>query len=306
MRIVPLIDQGIKNSRWRLSSHGITIYVKRMKFSVLAKAAVLAAPILAALPGTGTTQAVVSSGQSFINAQLLAGERQPDGTRMAGLRMTLEPGWKTYWRSPGETGIPPQLDWSASTNIARIDMLWPRPEVFESFGYQTIGYSHQVVFPLHITPADPAQPVDLRLEAMIGVCKELCVLEHVELTETIAPDMQSSGYSQIMRAVRAVPQTGEAAGLVRAECRVTGAGKDRQLDLTLAFDQPLNEPVVLVEGTPEMWVHSLETTTRAGGADVTAAVTLGSETAWIDRSAFRITVLDGYMAAELQGCSAPG
>ncbi len=276
-----------------------------MKPHAFLRAALLAVPLLAAASGPGSSQAIVSSGQSFINAKLLPGEVQPDGSRMAGLSMTLEPGWKTYWRYPGETGIPPQMDWSGSANIAEVEVLWPRPEIFMSFGYQTVGYSERVVFPLRITPTDPTLPMDLRLEGMIGVCKEVCVLEHLDLAETIAPDHKGARYRQIKRAMRAVPKPAVETGLVRAECRISGAGKDRNFDLNLAFETPLNDPVVLVEGGPGLWVHGVETRAEDGLAEVTAVVTLEQETGWVNRSSFRITVLDGYMAADVQGCTAP-
>lgn len=269
------------------------------------RAAFLAAPLLVAASGPGAAQAIVSTGQSFVNANLLSGEREPDGTRLAGLHMVLEPGWKTYWRSPGETGIPPQLDWSGSGNVDDVEVLWPRPEVFTSFGYQTIGYSERVIFPVRITPVDPALPVQLELDAIIGVCKDLCVLEQVQLTGDFPPDLEGKDHKKIARAIRAVPKSGAEAGLTLAECRVSGAGKDRTLDMTVAFDQPLNDPVVLVEGTSGMWVHGLETSAQNGEASVTANVTLETEDGWVDRSAFRITVLDGFMSADIQGCAAP-
>ena len=103
----------------------------------LALAAFVSAPALSG------AQQIVSTGQSFVTGRLIPGTKQEDGSRLAGLRLSMEPGWKTYWRSPGEAGIPPRFDWSASANVDSVEVLWPRPQVFTSFGLRTIGYSNQ-------------------------------------------------------------------------------------------------------------------------------------------------------------------
>lgn len=107
--------------------------------------------------------------------RLLAGAAEPEGALWAGIEITLEPGWKTYWRSPGPSGIPPRLDWSASENVAGIEMLWPAPARFGEAQGGTIGYAEQVVFPLRVVPADPARPVRLSVALDYGVCESLCV-----------------------------------------------------------------------------------------------------------------------------------
>ncbi|HXU58283.1 MAG TPA: protein-disulfide reductase DsbD domain-containing protein, partial [Verrucomicrobiae bacterium] len=81
-----------------------------------------------------------------------------------GLQFQLAPGWKTYWRSPGDAGIPASLDWTGSTNLAGADMAWPVPRRFTLFGLDTFGYEDEVVFPIAARPADPAKPLALRLK----------------------------------------------------------------------------------------------------------------------------------------------
>ncbi len=73
---------------------------------------------------------------------------------MAAFEITLEEGWKTYWRSPGDAGIPPRFDWENSHNLDGVALHWPRPAVFESFGTQTIGYSEKLILPVELTPVD--------------------------------------------------------------------------------------------------------------------------------------------------------
>jgi len=67
-----------------------------------------------------------------------------------GLQYKLQDGWKTYWRSPGEGGFPQKLDWSQSTNVSNIEILWPTPSEFEILGIQSLGYQDEVIFPLKI------------------------------------------------------------------------------------------------------------------------------------------------------------
>ena len=55
---------------------------------------------------------------------------------MAAVEIRLAPGWHTYWRVPGEAGIPPRFDWSGSQNLAAVAYEWPRPEIIVSYGIE--------------------------------------------------------------------------------------------------------------------------------------------------------------------------
>ena len=52
----------------------------------------------------------------------------------AGILVELEPNWKTYWRVPGDTGIPPQFDWTGSKNAGAIEVGYPVPSRFQDAG----------------------------------------------------------------------------------------------------------------------------------------------------------------------------
>ncbi|WP_087026633.1 protein-disulfide reductase DsbD family protein [Thaumasiovibrio subtropicus] len=92
------------------------------------------------------------------------------------LNVRLADDWKTYWRSPGEGGVKPSLDWSASENIRAIDWYWPLPEAFSVAGIQTYGYQKAVSFPLQITLADNREPAVLRGTLTLPSCTSVCVL----------------------------------------------------------------------------------------------------------------------------------
>lgn len=251
-----------------------------------------------------SAQSVVSTGESFVSPHLLTGERAA-GHREAGLALSLAPGWKTYWRSPGDAGIPPRFDWSGSENLAEVRIAWPRPVVFESFGMQTIGYRDEVVLPLELVPVDPARPIRLALTAEVGVCKDMCVMEVVELGAEIAPDAPADDLGRVADARAKVPGDGRAAGLVGAECAITGAGRERGFDGSVVFDRAAPEATVILEGTDEVWIHSTEARAEGPRLRVAAGVSLAAAETWIDRSALRLTVLAPDFAADIRGCRAP-
>lgn len=264
-------------------------------------ATVFAAACLAG--GHASAQAVVSTGESFVRADLLAGVPSGDGGRLAGLELLLADGWKTYWRSPGEAGVPPVFDWTGSANLRRVEVLWPRPQLFESFGLQTVGYADAVTLPLRLVPENPALPIELRLKASLGVCRELCVLEEIALAETISPgDAEAEG--EVGRALDAVPGGAAASGLTAVTCRIVGAGPERKFEAALSFAQPLSAPVVLVEGPETVWISETEALAEGGELTVAADVQMLDAAAWIDRRDLRLTVLDGPFAADIRGCGA--
>jgi DsbC/DsbD-like thiol-disulfide interchange protein len=257
--------------------------------------ALLCAPVVGA-------QAIVSTNESFLSARLMPGTVEPDGARMTGLRLRLDDGWKTYWRSPGEAGVAPVFDWSASGNLRKAEIFWPRPEPFENFGLRAIGYAGEVVLPVRLVPQDPARPIEVRLKLDLGVCNELCVLEQVELEETIAPDAAAVGAGQIARALASVPADPVESGLSAADCRITGAGEERRLEARLRFARPLSATVVLVEGPDSVLITEAQTRREGDELRVSAEISV-QEGAWIDRSALRLTVLDKAFAADIRGCT---
>jgi DsbC/DsbD-like thiol-disulfide interchange protein len=93
----------------------------------------------------------------------------------AGVEFKLQPGWKTYWRYPGDSGVPPVFDFGGSENIKSVTVLWPAPVRFADGGGYSIGYKDHVVLPLRIIPRDDKKPITLRLKLDYAVCDTLCV-----------------------------------------------------------------------------------------------------------------------------------
>lgn len=100
---------------------------------------------------------------------------QEGGVWQAGILVELGPGWKTYWRMPGDSGIPPQFDWAGSQNSAAIEVGFPVPGRFNDAAGETVGYHDQVVFPVFVKPEKLDAAVSLELNMFFAVCKDVCI-----------------------------------------------------------------------------------------------------------------------------------
>ena len=113
--------------------------------------------------------------------------------RLAAVVMRLAPGWKTYWRVPGEGGLPPRFDFSGSRNVRTVRVLWPAPKRYSSpVTGETIGYKDEVAFPLLIAPEDASRPVILNMKLDYGICGEMCVPAQAQATLTLPPEASST------------------------------------------------------------------------------------------------------------------
>ena len=107
--------------------------------------------------------------------RLLAGSRS-GAVLLGGIAIRLQPGWHTYWRTPGDSGVPPRFDFTKSENIEAVTILWPAPTKFaDGAGGTSLGYQKQVVLPLRIVAKNADRPVTLRAEINYAVCEKLCI-----------------------------------------------------------------------------------------------------------------------------------
>jgi DsbC/DsbD-like thiol-disulfide interchange protein len=150
-------------------------------------------PLLAAVAaiGTAATDTAAADASPWDNdlrsaARLIAARvRHDHGTASfrAGIQIKLQPGWKTYWRYPGDSGVPPAFDFSASDNVKTVTVSYPAPMRFDDgAGGIAIGYKDEVVLPVRFVPNDSAKPVTLRLKLDYAVCEKLCVPAKADLT----------------------------------------------------------------------------------------------------------------------------
>lgn len=144
------------------------------------------------------------------STRLIVGSQPaPDGTfrLVAGVEVKLADGWKTYWKRPGDSGgIPPHFDWGGSANLAAVRVLYPAPERLRDPAGESIGYKKSVVFPVVLTPADPARPIQLKLALEYGICREICVPAQATFETTIAPGAVTSLQPELASALARVPR----------------------------------------------------------------------------------------------------
>ena len=115
-------------------------------------------------------------GDARSGVRLIAGARPAGAPHLrAGVEIRFARGWHTYWRYPGDAGVPPQFSFAGSSNVKQVDVLWPAPERKVDSGGTSIGYSTGVVFPLRIVPQEAGKPVALRLRLQYAICEKLCV-----------------------------------------------------------------------------------------------------------------------------------
>jgi len=137
--------------------------------------------------------------------RLLAGSRS-GAVLMGGIAFQLEPGWKTYWRTPGDSGVPPRFDFSKSENIEAVTVLWPAPMKFDDgAGGYSLGYRTQVVLPLRIVAKSADKPVTLRADINYAVCEKLCIPVEASAELAIA-SVASTEDSALFAALDTVPK----------------------------------------------------------------------------------------------------
>lgn len=221
---------------------------------------------------------------------------------MSGLSLALAPGWKTYWRSPGEAGIPPQFDWAGSQNVKSVRVHWPSPVVFHTNGMQTVGYKDDVVLPLEVIAVDPSKPVHLAARVDVGICKDICMPAMVEVSADLpAQGGQDAG---IRASLQARPESGNR---FAATCVVEPIADGLRLTATLQMRARGGEETVVFEpADPSIWVAEAVTARKAGVlTSVTELVASSGAPFALDRSGLRMTVLADGRAVEILGCPAP-
>ena len=137
----------------------------------------LAALALSPLPSL----VVATELDNILQVTVRPGWRAADGTHIAAVQLKLAPGWKTYWRQPGDTGIPPKFNFTQSSNLDLLEVLYPTPKITWQDQTRTIGYQGQVIFPIVVQPSTSSD-VTLQGQIEIGVCEKICIPVSLEIS----------------------------------------------------------------------------------------------------------------------------
>jgi DsbC/DsbD-like thiol-disulfide interchange protein len=183
--------------------------------------------------------------------RLLAGSRS-GAVLLGGVGFQLQPGWKTYWRTPGDSGVPPRFDFSKSENVEAVTVLWPAPtKLDDGAGGHSMGYHDQIVLPLRIVAKAADKPVTLRADINYAVCEKLCipVEASIELPFTSTASTEDSALLAALDTVPKPANVGDPNPLTIRD--VKREGKSTVLvDVVSPDTKPVN---LFVEGPTPDW-----------------------------------------------------
>lgn len=182
----------------------------------------MAMAVLAALAGGQAIPAVAETAESGLKTEWIDGHAsrvrmiagrssktvagQSAGI-IAGVEIVLQPGWKTYWRFPGEAGgVPPDFDWSKSKNVADARVVFPAPKRLTDETGDSIGYKDGIVLPVIVTPEDTSKPVELALDFAFGVCRDICIPAEASLSLGVPQGVAAELPEEIEKALEHAPR----------------------------------------------------------------------------------------------------
>jgi DsbC/DsbD-like thiol-disulfide interchange protein len=183
--------------------------------------------------------------------RLIAGANKSAATPMrAGIEIKMQPGWHTYWRYPGDSGVPPRFDFSGSENFASAKVRYPAPHLYSDETGNTLGYKDGVTFPLQVTPRQPGKPVKLHVKLAYAVCAKLCVPVEGSAELTLAAG-KSAQEAALAAAEAQVPKRVSAA---QAGLTVKRVNNDAKPLIMVDLKAPAGEKVeMFVEGPTPEW-----------------------------------------------------
>jgi DsbC/DsbD-like thiol-disulfide interchange protein len=184
--------------------------------------------------------------------RLIAGANQAGAESLrAGIEIKLQPAWHTYWRYPGDSGVPPRFSFAGSDNLATVKVLYPAPHAYTDEVGTTIGYKGNVILPLRVFPRQKDKPVTLRAKVDYAVCDRLCVPVEAKLELTLSPTGGADNPALAAAEAR-VPKPVSAA---EAGLTAKRANDDKLKPLVFVdLAAPTGQPVeLLVEGPTPEW-----------------------------------------------------
>lgn len=224
-----------------------------------------------------------------------------DGKYITAFDLKLSPGWKTYWRAPGDSGIPPEFDFSGSTNLKSIEIIWPRPVPFGPSDLRSVGYKQHMILPIKFSPKDINKPVELKIQATLGICQDICVPIDIVMAE-ILDTKSRKPVPKIVAAMVDVPT--EKTGKVNVICDLKPNGKE--WSITANFSHPNlghNETLIIESIHKDHWITTRQF--ERSGQNISVQARLRSNTnkpIALARNDLRFTLISETKAIEIRGC----
>ncbi|GAB4518312.1 MAG: protein-disulfide reductase DsbD family protein [Roseibium sp.] len=231
--------------------------------------------------------------------RLIADGPMKDGHYRAGLEFLLEAGWHTYWRYPGEAGIPPQISIEGSANVKDIEVLYPAPERYSDGFSESIVYHDGVVLPLRIVPAEPDRAVSLQVEVFFGICNEICVPGEAALSLQLSggSDEDALAGRLIQRDLDRVPRSADGDGLHISSVTQANAGGSLTIEARVGEAADLD---LFAAGPEGSYIGLPKPADRNGGLAVWTLSTKGLATKEADATLRFVLTADGKAIEHLE------
>ncbi len=275
-----------------------------MSLEKLLKGACVFIALLAAAPAAANESAWVRHPEialRLISGSAASGE---GGALRLGLEMRLAPGWKTYWRSPGDAGLPPAIEWTESANLAGAELRFPAPERFTLFGFETFGYGGHVILPIVARAGGPGE-TRIRAGVDVLVCEKLCIPYRADLALDLpagaqAPTAHTHEIAKFESAVPPIDADGRGVNGLALESAAFRGGDTPALIVRARAEPPFAAPDVFIE-TADGWSFAKpEIAYLEGGryATLTLAATPDKSAKPLDGAPATLTLVDGRRSVE--------
>jgi len=219
-----------------------TFIIRRI---AIAASLLLAAPVMPTAAQAETTDWATNEGGRMRIVALA-----PDARGIVRGALQIEPkaGWITYWRGPGDAGIPPHISFPETSGVSLKNMSYPVPRLFDNGEIRDVGYDMPVSFPFELSVKDANQPSAITASAFIGICRNICIPFQADFNLSLQADAGTSfAEAMIINDAEAKLPEAPAADFSVTHYAVSSDGDTLYLRLQLPKDAP-KKPQVIVTG----------------------------------------------------------
>ena len=216
----------------------------------------------------------------------------------------MSPGWKTYWRHPGETGFSPEFDWTGSLNLSAVKVLWPHPKIFNDNGMLSFGYEDYVILPIEFTPYNAAKLIKARLNLRLGICEKLCVPVSRSLTTKLRASKTVLD-SEIVEYMNRLPKvvSGHELKNMKCEFKVDGQNLIFRSDIEF-YNRDIGFKAAIVE-LPEsnIWFALPDIERASNSLRIISKAEQSEDGAFVlNRDGIIVTLISNNESVYIQGC----
>jgi suppressor for copper-sensitivity B len=205
----------------------------------------------AAVPARALEGPWVPKAHSSVRVVALgASPTDPDAV-ILGIHIRLQPGWETYWRSPGDAGVPPDFFFDDTENVDELYVDWPLPTKKVTAGMTTYVYQGEVLLPITVYPHDRTQPIKLRMKITYATCREVCMLEEADLALDVAADHNDDRLAELFaRNAARMPILDNTPDVAIERVNAAATEGRPRLEVVARSTTPWVDPQVIIEAEP--------------------------------------------------------